>query len=61
MLYDFPMRRMNVDGNTHPDMLTEDGLKFVHIEYIESWVADCSIHLFYDPKEQVALPTYDWT
>ena len=66
---DFPMVAqdgvMDLDGepfaNTFHYPLTEDGRRFRYIGFVEAFDWRCAIHLFFDPVEQRALQTFDWT
>jgi len=55
----------DVVGQSFPDQfhypLTEDGRRFRYIGYVGAFDWVCTIHLFYDPVEQRALQTFDWT
>ena len=55
----------DVPGRSFPDQfhypLTEDGRRFRYIGYVGAFDWVCAIHLFYDPVEQRALQTFDWT
>lgn len=63
----FPLAVDKVDApgddfpDTHSYPLTEDGRRFRYIGFIEAFNWRCAIHLFYDPVEQRALQTFDWT
>ena len=63
----FPLAvdKIDVPGETLPDTfcypLTEDGRRFRYVGFVESFDWRCAIHLFYDPVEQRALQTFDWT
>ena len=54
-----------VAGKSYPDEfhypLTEDGRRFRYVGYAGAFDWSCTVHLFYDPIEQRALQTFDWT
>lgn len=66
-LSDFPLDTVKevVPDHPLPDQfhypLTEDGRRFRYIGFMEVFDWRCAIHLFYDPVEQRALQTFDWT
>lgn len=64
---DFPLETEKED-EPNPDLpdqfhypLTEDRRRFRYIGFVEAFDWRCVIHLFYDPVEQRALQTFDWT
>ena len=64
---DFPLYVDSVETTDRPFPdtyhypLTEDGRRFRYIGSVEAFDWRCVIHLFFDPIEQRALQTFDWT
>ncbi|MEP3889456.1 MAG: hypothetical protein ABJN69_03255 [Hellea sp.] len=63
----FPVEidKEDVPGQSFPDNfyypLAHDGRRFRYIGFSNTFDWRCTIHLFYDPQEQRALQTFDWT
>lgn len=66
-LSDFPLSTDKEDVPDHPlpdrfhYPLTQDGRRFRYVGSTEAFDYRCAVHLFYDPVEQRALQTFDWT
>lgn len=60
---DFPISydEESEPGETFYYPLTEDGRRFRYVGWAHAFDWRCEIHLFFDPKEQRALQTFDWT